>query len=125
MMHGEKSTLFWRRPFRSQFHPLKFRAGWRACRVFCFTVDTSWGALQLLISSCWVPQLFALPSFRQNALVWPSRWHFLEHLGGPGIYGLGMNLIPFRKISLGAGPSNSKATVGVSILVGPLSVLNR
>jgi hypothetical protein len=67
----------------------------------------------------------ALPSPRQNALVWPSRWHFLENLGGPGIYGLGMNLIPFRKISLGAGPSNSKATVGVSILVGPLSVLNR
>lgn len=41
MVHGGGFTLLGQRFSGRQFHPLKFRAGWRDCRVFSFAVDTS------------------------------------------------------------------------------------
>ena len=39
----------------------------------------------------------------------------------PGTYGLGVNFIPLKAISLGAQPVNFRATVGDGILLEPLS----
>ena len=43
----------------------------------------------------------------------------------PGTYGLGVNFIPLKAISLGAQPLNSRATVGEGILLEPLEILKR